>query len=473
MPSIIRSLSGFLKAATFAGVADGTELNNLQNWKAFRAMGSADGLFRIESGEIESHDNVSFAMVLWGDPGVKSTGQCVRADVMSPDWATSVLGLCANGALDHSEDTRGFLGNSYELAERSGIGDYGEGFSIAAGTTPTQPLTNGSYYPLLVASVQNPGSGNHARGGIAFSTHALAFNDTNIGISTGINDGSNTYPGIYYFASPAMRWRNYKVYTDYRILLRGLTGTQAFRLLDAGGSPLLDSPTQSGNEAHVNAHLLTWPITGYLQVYTDNTFTTAVALLRFPAAGTASDINGGDVYDVSTMAEQAVQINLDDAPNPPDEWTVPSTKDVTLDVVDVDITSYTANPQIQQDTATFIFRDPFGKYVPARTNSALYPNVKEGKWIRWGGNPQRDYKMSFRGQDQRMAICGLPADDWRAPRAGRGCPRREPDSRVSANESHTGYVAARCARESRWRDRCDPVSAQPRARCNPGRRIGI
>lgn len=385
MPGLSRTLSGFLAAADFSGVPDGTELHNFQNWKAFRSVGSPNGLFRIQDEEIESVDNVSYAMILWGDDSVKNPGHCIRGEVMSGNWNTLVPGLVANGTLDHAYDIRGILGNSWELATRFGTpGDYGEGFVIGTGTTPGQPLTNGAYYDFLVAAVQNPGIGFHNRGGSAYNngTH-IALNDTNLGLLSGLNDGSETYPGVYYFATGGARWRNLKVYTDYRLTVRGLTASQSFRLFDSGGSPVLDAPTQSGGETHVNIYLLTWPFTGYIQVYEDTTWATPVTALRFPSSGNDSNINGGDIYDVSSNADQAVQVNWDDAPNPPDEWTVPSNKDVTIDVIDVDVVQYAANPQITRDTATFILRDPLGKYVPARVTSPLYPNVKPGKWIRW------------------------------------------------------------------------------------------
>lgn len=384
MVSLNRVQSGLIRALDLSAVPNGTDLHGLLNWQCYDPLGSGAGLYVVTGGEIVSNTNLAYAMALWGDPTVKNPGHCVRADVMSPNWSTLVLGLCANGALDHSEETRCLLYDNFELRERSGTGDYGSGFPITTGSTTGGPLTNGVYYSLLLASVQNPGGGFHARGGVVYNNTLLAFSDSNLGLLTGINDGSDTYPGLLYWNNPGLHWRNYKVYKDYRILVRGLTGTQAFRLFDAGGSPLLDSPTQSGNVAHVNAHLLTWPITGHIEVFTDNTFTTPVASLRFPAtSGNDTNINGGDIYDVSSISDMAVQINWDDAPNPPDEWTFPVNKNVTLDVVDIDVIQYAANPNIQQDTATFTFRDPLGKYVPARTNGAHYPNVKEGKWIRW------------------------------------------------------------------------------------------
>ena len=389
MTTLGRITVGLLATLNLSGVPNGTDLHGLQNWQAYRNGGSGAGLFRVESGEIESHDNVAFAMALWGDGTVANPGHCIRADVMSTNWNTLGLGLNANGALDHSEDTRGFLANTWELTERSGTGDYGEGFLISNGTTPGQPLTNSQYYPLLVASVQNPGVGFHARGGICFNNVALAFNDTTTGISTGINDGSSTYPGVYYYQSAGARWRNYKVYRDYRITVQGLSGSQAFRLYDSLGGVLASSGTQSGGAAHVNVHTMTWPITGYLQVFTDTTYAVALPSGRYPTLhGLATDLNGGDVFDQVTLTGYSVgiQINWDDSRDsgPDAEWASPTTKNVEGDLVELDLSVVAADPKIEVDTCQLTLKDPTGKYVPANTTGSLYPNVRlarEGRVI--------------------------------------------------------------------------------------------
>lgn len=378
-----RVQSGLLKALDLSAVPDGTDLHGLQNWQAYRAVGSPAGLFEVRGGEIRSNDNVAFGMALWDDPAVKWPGQCVRAEVMSGNWPALVPGLCANGALDHSEDTRGLLGNTWEMTERQGA-DYGEGFPISSGTTPGQPLTNGQYYDLLVASVQNPGVGFHARGGMAFNNGtALTLNDTNTGISTGINDGSDTYPGCYFYQTAGARIRNYRAYRDYRLTVRGLVGTMAFRLYNAAGSPVLDSSAQSGGEAHVNLHLLPWPYTGHIQVFTDTSWATPAALGRFPnGSGNDANLVGGDIFDQVVLGQRpGVLFNWeDDLPDTfPDEWVLHADKDVTADLVQVKIRRAMANPRIEVDTCLITLRDPTGKYVPARTESPLYPNIRDGR----------------------------------------------------------------------------------------------
>lgn len=372
---------GLLKTLDLSAVPDGTELHGLMHWTVFRSGGSPTGMFEIRDHMIRSIDSVAFGMALWGDPDVAHPGHCVRAEVMSGDWPAQVPYLCANGVLDHSEDTRGQLGNAWELTERAGIGDYGEGFLITSGTTPGQPLTNGNYYDFLVASVQNPGVGFHARGGSAYNNGTLlVLNDTNTGLSTGVNDGSDTYPGVMFYQAAGIRFRNYRVYKDYRLTVVDMVGTQAFRLYDATNNPLLDSGTQSGGEAHVNVHLLPWPFSGHIQVFTDDTYITPVSTGRFPAgSGNWTNFKGGDVLGQVTTGERTgVLINWerDTYDSFPDEWLLHDDKDVTADVIGIKIRHVMAHPRIEADTCLITLRDPAGKYVPARTESPLYPNVR-------------------------------------------------------------------------------------------------
>ncbi len=372
---------GLLKALDLSGVANGTDLHNTHNWKCFRSSGAATGLFDVQSGEIHSTDNVNFAMALWGDPDVAHPGHCIRGEVMSPTWGSLVAGFCANGTLDHGYDVRGFLGNSWELSTRNATpGDYGEGFVITSGTTPGQPLTNSTYYQFLMAAVQQPPPvGTHTRGGSAYaSSQLLAFDDSTSGLSTGLNDGSNTYPGVYYYNAPGARWRNIVAYKDYRITVNGLSSSMAFRLFDNVGGTLGSSGTQSGGTAHVNVHLLSWPITGFIQVYSDNTYAIALPGGRWPSAGNATDIVGGDVFDQVPVTgfSVGIQVNWDDSQDTPDnEWAKPG-DDVTADLVDMDLSIVAANPRIEVDTMSITLHDPDGKYVPANISSSLYPNVR-------------------------------------------------------------------------------------------------
>lgn len=374
-----RIRNGLIKAFVPTGIADGTELNGLLNWTVYRVSGSADGMFKIQGGEIESADSTHFGLALWGDPGVKWPGGVSRAEAMSHNWASAVPGLAANGVLDHSENTQGLIGNTWEITERTGTGDYGEGFLITNGLTPGQPLTNGQYYDFLIASVQNPGVGNHARGGAAFNNgSALALNDTTAGLSTGVNDGSDTYPGVTFFGAPGLRIRNFRSYKDYRLTVKGLVGSMAFRLYDAGGTPVLDSAPQSGGEAHVNIHLLPWPFTGHIQVFTDNSWDAPYAQGRWPnTSGNDNNLVGGDVFDqVTSGARPGILMNFLNTPSTdfPNEWGLAT--DVTPDVIRCQITQVAADPRIEVDTCILTLQDPDGKYVPARTESPLYPNVR-------------------------------------------------------------------------------------------------
>ncbi len=377
-----RVTTGTLKALDLSGVANGTDLHGTHNWTCYRSSGSPLGLFDVQSGEIRSTDNVSWAMALWGDSDVAHPGHCVRGEVMAGNWATAVPGFCANGTLNHAYDVRGFLGNTWELSTRFATpSDYGEGFVITSGTTPGQPLTNSTYYQFLMAAVQQPPpAGTHARGGSAYAiSQVLAFDDSTSGLSTGLNDGSNTYPGVYYYNSPGMRWRNIVAYKDYRLTVTGLSGSMAFRLLDNVGGTLASSGTQSGGAAHVNVHLLSWPITGHIQVYADATYFLALPGGRWPSVGNATDIVGGDVFDQVPVTGFSVGIQINwnnDQSTPDNEWAIPTNKDVTADLVDLDMSVVAANPRIEVDTLTITLRDPDGKYVPANINSSIYPNVR-------------------------------------------------------------------------------------------------
>jgi len=371
-----RVVSGLMKKLDLTGVPDGTDLHGFQSWICYYQFGSPLGIYQIVGGEIESHANLVYAMALWGDAAVGGPGQCVRAEVMSMNWNAAVPGLCANGKLLHEGEIRCDIGNGYELMSRAGT-DYGAGFPIASGGNPQAPLVNGHYYDLLLGAVQQPAPGVWPRGGVAFNSSSLAFNDTNTGLSSGFNDGITTFPGLLYYASPGMRWRNYRVYRDYRITLQGLIGSQAFRFFNAVDVPLFDSASHVGGYAHINVHTVPWPFTGYIQVYTDPTWSTPVSGGRYPDTGSASDFVGGDWFgQISTGARTGVLINWEDDVDFPDEWSLHADKDVTADLVECHIIQVAANPRIEVDTCILTLRDPTGKYVPARTQSPLYPNVK-------------------------------------------------------------------------------------------------
>lgn len=380
MPTVIQSRSGLRRTLDLSAVPNGTELNGLLGWTVYESGGPGNGYLWVQSAEIVSRATLPYGMALWVDDTVKGLGHCIRAEVTSPDWSTIVLGLVANGTANHlGSDTRGLLYDSFELRQRSGA-DYGAGFSIAGGVTPGNPLANNSYYELLLASVQQPDE-TYPRGGMVYNNVVLAFTDAAAGLSTGVNDGTLTYPGLIWWQAAGAHWRNIRVYYDYRLTVRGLSGTQTFRLYDAFDAVLESSGLQSGGEAHVNLHGRTWPITGYIKIFTDNTYTEEVVGGRMPSAGTVNDLVGGDVYDLTT-AGAGIQWNYDNNPVFPGEWFDPTSKDVTRDCVYYDVLQVAGNPNIEVDTLEIVLRDPTGKYVPARTASPLYPNLRLGRPIR-------------------------------------------------------------------------------------------
>jgi hypothetical protein len=232
--------------------------------------------------------------------------------------------------------------------------------------------------------VQQAGGGSHARGGVVVSNVVASFNDTGIGISTGVNDGTSTYPGLVYWSTTAtgMRWRNYKVYRDYRLTVKGLIDAQAFRFYDSLGGVLASSVTQVGGEAHVNIHTFAWPIEGHIQVFEDDTWATPLSNGRFPqTSGTDPDFVGGDEFNQVQVGQRpGILINFLDNTEFPDEWAL--AEDVTLDVREYDVVQNLANPRITSDTLTLVLRDPTGKYVPTRTESSLYPNIRLGRELR-------------------------------------------------------------------------------------------
>lgn len=380
-----RVTSGLIRAFDTSAIPDGTELHGLVNWHVWESGGPGLGIYKIQGGEIVSNATLSYAMATWADPSVAALGQAVRAEVMSGNWSSTLPGLVANATVLHDtgSDSRCLLGNTWEIDQRSGA-DYGSGFPISSGTTPGQPLTNGQYYDLLFASIQQVTPGTHARGGMSYNNVQIAMGDSTLGLLTGQNDGLNTYPGLLYYRVAGMHWRNYRVYRDYRLTVKDLIGTQAFRLYDSLGAPILDSPAQSGGEAHINLHTVPWPFTGHIQVFTDTTWVTPVTTGRFPqTSGNDTNIVGGDVFQqVNVGQREGFLINWWDDQEFPGEWTDHDEKDVTRAVVEYDILQMAANPRIEVDTCMLILRDPEGLYVPARTESPLYPNIRLGREMR-------------------------------------------------------------------------------------------
>jgi hypothetical protein len=323
-PRLVRPITGLVKVLDLTGVPDGIELNGFRHWVVYQNGGAGNGFWEIRGGELRTKATLAWAMALWGDPDVGLPGHCVQAEVCSPGFtgADPTPGVVANGALDHSEDTRVVVwSNAFEWRERAGA-DWGSGFAITTGATGI-PFTNNTFHALRMASVQQIVGGTHARGGLWVDLTEVQLFDLATGIGTGINDGSRTYPGVISWQSAGTRIRNYRVYRDYRITVDGLTGTQGFRVYDSGGSVLLESNAQSGNRAWVDAGTLDWPFTGYLQVFNDaGTWADPVALnARYPESGTDS-FSGGDFLEYATRTF-GFQVNFLQTPNWPDEWDQP------------------------------------------------------------------------------------------------------------------------------------------------------
>lgn len=379
MPSIQATLvrNGLVQALSLVGVTDGTDLNGWNSWQVYENGGSGNGFYEIRAGEIRQTSANTTQLALWGLGAVGLPGQCIAAEVYSTNWG-DYQGLVANGKLDHSDDIRAFLFNTWEIRHRSGS-DYGQGFLVGTGTLTGQPFTTGQWYDAKFGVIQDTGA-SHPR--VSGSFNEVIFQADNT-TSTGINDGSLTYPGLISWAGAnEMRWRNLRVTHDYRLSVTGLTGTMGFRLYDSGGTVVQSSSAQSGNEAHVNLIDLPWPFVGYLQIFNDaGTWAdSAGSRGRWPASDTAS-IYGGHVIELPSFTF-AVQVNTDNTAAWPDFWTIPASKNWTLDVVDIVIEREAANPDIGADTLTLTLRDPDRKYVPAKTDSPLYPNLRLNRPVR-------------------------------------------------------------------------------------------
>jgi hypothetical protein len=377
---VFRTRTGFVQALSLTGVADHTELNGFRNWQVYENGGPGNGFWEVLNEELHAKSTLAWAMALWGDPAVAAQGHCVQADVCSPGFATAnpTPGLCANGALDHSEDTRVVVWDgAFEWRERAGA-DWGSGFAITTGSSGV-PMTNNVFYRLRLASVQQstiPSS--HARGGFWLGNTEVRLDDSTLGIGTGINSGVPTYPGIISWENAGTRIRNYAVYRDYRVTVNGLTGTQGFQLVTPGGT--YSSAVQSGNAAHVDVGAADWPLTGHIQIYNDaGTWADPVDVVtgRYPqSSGDATDIVGGDIYERSSRT-LGLQVNWQkDAAGWPGEWSqpygdIPCLRDVTYK-------RSGSSGTVVQETLTARFQDLDGTYVAGLKDSALAPLVQLG-----------------------------------------------------------------------------------------------
>jgi len=86
-----------------------------------------------------------------------------------------------------------------------------------------------------------------------------------------------------------------QVFESLSIAVTSLGAGNAVRIYDASDT-VIDSAVEAGGTATLDVHLLEYPFTGYLKVWTDNTYTTELA--KYPTGvGNATDIWGGDDYD--------------------------------------------------------------------------------------------------------------------------------------------------------------------------------
>jgi hypothetical protein len=85
------------------------------------------------------------------------------------------------------------------------------------------------------------------------------------------------------------------VYKSTILSMDGLSGSMAWRLMDASNTQIAASPTQSAGVASKEiGNLIDCPFTGYVELHTSTAFTSL--LKRYPSTGNATDIYGGDVY---------------------------------------------------------------------------------------------------------------------------------------------------------------------------------
>ncbi len=80
-----------------------------------------------------------------------------------------------------------------------------------------------------------------------------------------------------------------------------------------------------------------------------------------------------------------------------DDWLSHAVDDVTPDAIDIDLSIVAANPRIEVDTLTVTLRDTDGQYVPARTTSTLYPNVRLAREMRWNLTVDGTTECRFHG----------------------------------------------------------------------------
>ncbi len=126
---------------------------------------------------------------------------------------------------------------------------------------------------------------------LKLGTIASPFTPAAVGPTAAANVGFMTYGGAVLFD-----W--VLVSSSYLITVTGLTGTQAFRLFASGGATIGSSAAQTAGSATLDISGLVDGLTvGYVELHTTTSFASLVA--RYPSAGDATDLCGGDVLTLT------------------------------------------------------------------------------------------------------------------------------------------------------------------------------
>lgn len=92
-------------------------------------------------------------------------------------------------------------------------------------------------------------------------------------------------------------------FTSLNLTVSGLGAGNAVRVYD-GSNNVKASAVASGGVATLDLQLLEFPFTGYVKVFTDNTYVTELA--RWPDAGNQTDIYGGDALTYVNIVNQTI-----------------------------------------------------------------------------------------------------------------------------------------------------------------------
>jgi len=98
--------------------------------------------------------------------------------------------------------------------------------------------------------------------------------------------------GLIVYQAQNARFDYIAVYKSTIITMTGLSGTMAWRLMDASDVQVAASAAQSGGSAAKEiGDLIDCPFTGYFELHDSTAFTNLLA--RYPSSGTTADIYGG------------------------------------------------------------------------------------------------------------------------------------------------------------------------------------